>query len=210
VVGVSPDIIQTDPNRVEKDLVVYLPNRQDPLRGAAIIARTRVAPTSLIAAFRKEVREADEDLPLFDVKTMQDILFEQRWPFRVFGTLFAVFAVIALGLSSLGIYAVMAYSVSRRTQEIGVRMALGASTGNVLRLILALGCKQLAIGMLIGLGAAFGLTRVLSALLVQVSPTDPLTFAAISMLLAAIGGIACWLPARKAAQIDPMIALRYE
>src|SRR5262249_34972267 len=153
------------------------PNRQDPMRGAAILARTRVAPNSVIAAFRKEVREADEDLPLFDVKTMQDMLIERRWPFRVFGTLFAVFALIALGLSSLGIYAVMACSVSRRPQEIGVRMALGAGAGSVLRLILALGCKQLAIGMLIGLGAAFGLTRVLSALLVQISPTDPLTFA---------------------------------
>src|SRR5712692_1365408 len=141
VVGVSPDIMQNDPNRVEKDLVIYLPNRHDPMRGSAIIARTRVAPNSVIGAFRKEVREADEDLPLFEVKTMQDILIERRWPFRVFGTLFAVFAVMALGLSSLGIYAVMAYSVSRRTQEIGVRMALGASTGSVLRLILALGSK---------------------------------------------------------------------
>jgi ABC-type antimicrobial peptide transport system permease subunit len=164
----------------------------------------------VIAAFRQEFRGADEDLPLFAVRTMQEALIERRWPFRVFGTLFAVFAVMALGLSSLGIYAVMAYSVSRRTQEIGVRMALGASTASVLRLILAMGGKQLAIGMLIGLGAAFGLTRVLSTLLVQISPTDPLTFAAISLLLGAIGGIACWLPARKATQIDPMIALRYE
>jgi len=89
-------------------------------------------------------------------------------------------------------------------------MALGATTGNVLRIILSLGCKQLAIGMVIGLAAAFGATRVLSSLLVQVSPTDPLTFAGISILLGAIGGIACWLPARKATQIDPMIALRYE
>ncbi len=210
VVGVIPDILQNDPNRVERDPLIYIPYRQDPIRGTAVVARTRLDPNSVIAAFRKEVREADEDLPLFAVKTMQDVLIDRRWPFRVFGTLFAVFALMALVLSSVGIYAVMAYSVSRRTQEIGVRMALGASTGSVLRLILSLGCKQLAIGIVIGLAAAFGVTRVLKSLLMQVSPTDPLTFAGISLLLGAIGGIACWLPARKATQIDPMIALRYE
>jgi len=124
--------------------------------------------------------------------------------------LFAIFAVIALALSTVGIYAVMAYSVNRRTQEIGVRMALGATTGNVLQLVLSLGLKQLAIGLMIGLAAAFGLTRVLSALLVRISPTDPLTFAGISLLLTAIGILACWLPARRAARIDPLVALRYE
>jgi ABC-type antimicrobial peptide transport system permease subunit len=104
----------------------------------------------------------------------------------------------------------MAYSVSRRTQEIGVRMALGATAGDVLRLVFSLGLKQLAIGLAIGLAAAFGLTRVLTALLVRVSPTDPATFAGISLLLTAIGLIACWIPARKATRIDPMVALRYE
>jgi putative ABC transport system permease protein len=210
VIGVCPDILQNDPSKVERDPIIYLPYRQDPGSGSTIMARTRVAPNSAIAAFRKAVRETDEDLPLFEVKTMEDFLVERRWPFRVFGTLFAVFAVMALALSSVGIYAVMAYSVSRRTQEIGVRMALGATTGNVLRMILSLGCKQLAIGMAIGLAAAFGVTRVLSSLLMQISATDPLTFAGISILLGVIGGIACWLPARKATQIDPMIALRYE
>jgi ABC-type antimicrobial peptide transport system permease subunit len=104
----------------------------------------------------------------------------------------------------------MAYSVNRRTQEIGVRMALGASAGNVLSLVLSLGMKQLAIGLVIGLAGAFGLTRVLSALLVKVSPTDPLTFAGVSLLLVVIAILACWMPARKAAAIDPLVALRYE
>jgi ABC-type antimicrobial peptide transport system permease subunit len=195
---------------VDIDPIVYVPFRQDPRGGAAIVARTRTAPNSLIPAFRKEVRGVDEDLPIFEAKTMQDFLVDRRWPFRVFGSLFAIFALIALVLSSVGIYAVMAYSVNRRTQEIGVRMALGATTGNVLRLVLSLGLKQLAIGLVIGLAAAFGLTRVLSALLMRVSPTDPLTFAGISVLLIAIGVIACWIPARRAAKIDPMVALRYE
>ena len=210
VVGICPDITQNDPNKVDVDPIVYIPFRQDPLRGAAIVARTRPAPNSLISAFRKEVRGVDEDLPVFEVKSMQDFLVDRRWPFRVFGSLFAIFALIALALSSVGIYAVMAYSVSRRTQEIGVRMALGATTADVLRLVFSLGLKQLAIGLVIGLAAAFGLTRVLTALLMRISPTDPSTFAGISLLLTAIGLTACWIPARKATRIDPMIALRYE
>jgi predicted permease len=210
VVGICPDITQNDPSKVDVDPIVYIPARQDPFRFAAIVARTRATPNSLITAFRREVRGVDEDLPVFSVKTMEEVLVERRWPYRVFGSLFAIFAVIALALSTVGIYAVMAYSVNRRTQEIGVRMALGATTGNVLQLVLSLGLKQLAIGLAIGLAAAFGLTRVLSALLVRISPTDPLTFAGISLLLTAIGLLACWLPARKAARIDPLVALRYE
>lgn len=210
VVGVSPEIIQLDPSRNEPNTLIYAPYRMDPLRGAAIIAHTRVPPDSLVEAFRKEVRNVDEDLPVFAAKSMEQVLIDQRWVFRVFGTLFAIFAGIGLALSAVGIYAVVAYSVTRRTQEIGVRMALGASAGSVLRLILSLGFKQLAIGLTLGLGAAYGLTRVLKSLLVQVTPTDPVTFAGISLLLLAIGGVACWMPARKAAKIDPMIALRYE
>jgi len=210
VVGVIPEIIQLNPSRNEPNTIIYAPYRMDPLRGVAILARTRAPPESLIEAFRKQVRNVDEDLPVFDAKTMEQILVDQRWPFRVFGTLFAIFATIGLALSAVGIYAVVAYSVTRRTQEIGVRMALGATTGSVLRLILSLGYKQLAIGLILGLGAAFGLTRVLKSLLVQITPTDPVTFAGIALLLLVIGGVACWMPARKAAKIDPMIALRYE
>src|SRR5205807_1151185 len=174
---ITQNFTQRDPSKVDLDPNVYVPFRQDPRGGAVIVARTRTAPNALIGVFRKEVRAVDEDLPVFEAKTMQDFLVDRRWPFRVFGSLFAIFALIALALSSVGIYAVMAYSVSRRTQEIGVRMALGATSGDVLRLIFSLGLKQLAIGLTIGLAAAFGLTRVLTALLVRISPTDPSTFA---------------------------------
>jgi len=134
----------------------------------------------------------------------------QRWPFRVFGTLFAIFALIAGLLSSVGLYAMIACSVRRRTQEIGVRIAMGASSRNILRLVLEQGVGQLAIGLAIGLAAAYGLTRVLKTLLFQVSATDPATFTAISALLIAVGAVACWLPARSAMKVDPTIALRYE
>ena len=210
VVGVSPDIMQNDPNRVDLDPIVYLPLRQDPLSGAVILARTRVEPNSLITAFRKEVRGADESLALFNVRTMEEQMIQMRWPFRVFGGLFAIFAFIALVLAGVGIYAVMAYSIGRRTQEIGVRMALGASTGSVLRLALWQGMRQLTLGVALGLAAAFGLTRVLQSLLMRISATDPLTFTAISILLCSIGTLACWIPARRATRIDPVVALRNE
>jgi ABC-type antimicrobial peptide transport system permease subunit len=128
----------------------------------------------------------------------------------VFGTLFAVFAVIALLLSSVGLYSVMAYAVSRRTQEIGVRMAMGAPSGRILMMVLGHGLRQLALGLVIGLAAAFGVARVMKSLLVQVSPTDPLTFAAISGVLIAVGVFACWMPARWAMKVSPVVALRYE
>jgi len=211
VIGVSPDIQQANPGRTDiSNTVLYAPFRIDPLRNAAILARTVAAPGALVSAFRAEVRNVDADIPLVDVKTMQQIMIDQRWPFRVFGTLFAIFAAIGLAMAAVGIYAVVAYSVTRRTQEIGVRMALGATTGSVLRLIFSLGLKQLAIGVAIGLAAAFGVTRILKTVLVQLSPTDPLTLGAISALLVAVGVVACWMPARKATKIDPLAALRYE
>jgi putative ABC transport system permease protein len=211
VVGVSPDIQQVNPGRTDiSNTILYAPFRMDPLRNAAILARTRLPSAAVVNAFRKEVRSIDQDLPVVEVKTMQQILIDQRWPFRVFGSLFAIFAGIGLAMAAVGIYAVVAYSVTRRTQEIGVRMALGATAGSVLRLIFSLGLKQLAIGVTIGLAASFGVTRILKTVLVQVSPTDPVTLGAISALLLVVGVIACWMPARKATKIDPLVALRYE
>jgi putative ABC transport system permease protein len=210
VVGVSPNIKQGDSYKAEDEPVIYVPYRQNAASGVTIMARSKVPPTSLSGSFRKEVQELDSNLPLYKVSTLTDSFAEQRWASRVFGSLFAVFALIALVLSSVGIYAVMSYAVSQRTQEIGIRMALGASTGSVMRLVLSLGAKQLAVGLAIGLALALGATRVLASMLVQITPTDPLTFTSIVLLLVAVAFIACWIPARRAMQVDPLVALRYE
>jgi len=210
VIGVCPLVRQNDPNRPELEPLIYIPYRQDPTAYLAIVARARVSPGSLVAVFRKTVQSADPNLPVYDAWTMQEFLARHRWPFRVFGSMFAIFAIIALLLASVGVYAVMAYSVSQRTQEIGVRLALGATRGNILWLTLAHGIRQIAVGLAIGLAAAFALTRVLSTLLVQVTATDPVTFGAIPVVLASVALFASWMPARSATKIDPVVALRYE
>ena len=210
IVGVTRDSRQTRPDQAAPEPLVYLPYRAKPMEGIAILARASVPPASLAGAIRKQVQALDSGLPVFQVETLEEYFSRQRWPFRVFGTLFAVFALIALLLSSVGLYSVMAYSVSRRTQEIGVRIAMGAPGARILLMVLGHGLRQLALGLAIGLAAAFGVARVMKALLVQVSPTDPLTFAAISGVLILVGVFACWMPARWAMNVNPVVALRYE
>jgi putative ABC transport system permease protein len=215
IVGVSQGSRQTQPDQAAIEPLIFLPYRARPVEGFLILARARVgsgqpAPTGLASALRKEIQAVDSDLPVFAVMTLQENFAQQRWPLRVFGTLFAVFALIALLLSSVGLYSVMAYSVSRRTQEIGVRIAMGAPSGSILLLVLGHGLRQLALGLAIGLAAAFGLARVMKALLVQVTPSDPVTFASISAVLIAVGVLACWIPARWAMRVNPVVALRYE
>ena len=210
VVGVVPNILQNDVSVREYDPLIYVPYRQKPLRDMSLMARTRVPPGSLGAAFRREVQAVDDNLPVYNLRTLEERLEINNWPFRVFGSLFAIFAGIALLLSSIGLYAVIAHSVSQRTQEIGVRLALGASGTNILRLIFAQGMVQSGVGLAIGLAGAFGLTRVLKAVLSNVSPTDPPTFITVSLLLAAAAALGSLLPARRAMRVDPVVALRNE
>jgi len=134
----------------------------------------------------------------------------ERWPVRVFGTLFAILAVISLMLSSVGLYAVMAYSVTQRTQEIGVRMALGAEGRQVSWPILERGLVQLAIGLTLGLAGALALSRVMGSMISEITPSDPVTFAAITILLTVVSTAACLLPARRATRVNPLVALRAE
>jgi putative ABC transport system permease protein len=208
IVGVTPTIRQGSSREVEPDAVVYIPYRLEPLAVTSVLARGRGEPSVLSAPLRRAVQTIDGDLPVFDVRTLDGVLARQRWPYAVFGTMFALFALIALVLSSVGIYAVMAYSVNQRRQEIGIRMALGARTGTVAFSVLRGGLIQLLIGVVLGLAGGFGVTRLLGSLVVQMSPTDPLTFVAIIALLVAVTVAACLIPARRAARVDPLIALR--
>jgi len=209
IVGISPSIRHTNPQE-EIMPAVYLPYRHDPPRGVSLLVRSGLEPASVMNAVRREVQALDQDQPVFTVQTLTQMLAQAMWPFRVFGSVFALFAVIALVMSSVGLYAVMAYSVTQRTMEIGVRMALGAEARQVSWLILRRGLWQLGLGLTLGLAGAFGLSRVLRTILVQTSPTDPVTFVTITMILTAVAMLACVLPARRATRVDPLIALRAE
>ena len=210
IVGIVPDILQNS-NTNQRDPLIYIPYRERPQRDMGIIARTKVPPATLGTAFRKAVQGIDEDLPIYRLLTMEDRLAQNFWPWRVFGTLFAIFAGIALTLASVGLYAVIAHSVSQRTQEIGVRMALGASSREIHGLVFSQGMLQLAIGLSIGLAGAFGVTRILRSVLVSsVSPTDPATFATATFVLALAAVLGCLIPARRAMSVDPVVALRHE
>jgi predicted permease len=208
IVGISPTIRHSAPQDAEPDAVAYVPHRQDPPMGSSLLVRSQLPPASVMEAVRREVQAIDADQPVFTIRTLDRLLVEQRWPFRVFGTLLGVFALVALTMSVVGLYAVMAYSVTQQTQEIGVRMALGAGRRQVSWLILRRGLAQLAAGVALGLAGAYVLTGAMRQLLVQVTPTDPLTFACITSLLSLVAIAACLIPAQRATRVDPLVALR--
>ena len=213
VVGVVPDILQNLPNQNntrELTALIYVPFKQKTMRDMSLMARTTVPPNSLGTAFRKEVAALDEDLVLYNLRSLEERLDQNNWAQKVFGTLFATFAVIALVLASVGLYAVIAHSVSQRTQELGLRMALGASGSTILNLVLKQGMGQLLVGLVVGIAAATGLTRVLASLLVDVSPRDPVTFLTVAIVLSAAAFLGCLVPARRAMRVDPVVALRHE
>jgi predicted permease len=210
IVGVSATIRHSNPQDAEPPAVMYVPHRQSPPSGGSLLIRSRLDAGAIMSAVRTEVGAVDPDQPVSTVRTMAQMLERQMWPYRVFGTLFATFAVIALVMSAVGLYAVMAYSVTQRTTEIGVRMALGAESRQVSWLILKRGLWQMGLGLSLGLAGAFGLSRVLRTLLVQVTPTDPVTFGTITTILTVVAIAACLIPARRATRVDPLIALRAE
>ena len=210
IVGVASQILYNSPQELQPPAVVYVPQRQEPPGGATLLVRSQLPPTSVIDAIRDVVRSVDRDQPVFTIQTLDEMLAESRWPYRVFGNIFAIVAIVALALSAIGLYAVMAYSVTQRTQEIGLRMALGAESRQVSWLILRRGLIQLGIGLTLGLAAALVLTRVMRRLLIGVTPTDPTTFTFITLLLTIVAVAACLLPARRATRVDPLVALRAE
>ena len=209
VVGVSGDIRQ-EINERRPDPPFFLPYRPGGFSVMEVLVRTASDPASSAPAVRAAVQRIDPDLALGNVMTLAARVDRNAFFLRVFGSLFVVFALVALALASVGIYAVVAQATGRRTQEIGIRMALGATSYTILRLVLARGLKQLAAGVILGLAAAFGATRLLSSLIGNISPTDPVVFVSVTLLLTAVGLLACWLPARRAAALHPIQALRHE
>jgi putative ABC transport system permease protein len=210
IVGVVPTVAHASPQDAESPAVMYVPYRQEAYGSITLLVRSRLEPATMMRAVQAEVQALDPDQPVYTVRTLEDMLVQQTWPYRVFGSLFAIFAFIALVMSAVGLYAVMAYSVTQRTPEIGVRMALGAERGQVSWLILKRGLIQMGLGLAIGLTGAYFLSKVMRTLLVQITPSDPVTFASITAILTVVAIAACLLPARRATRVDPLIALRAE
>ncbi|HXG64194.1 MAG TPA: ABC transporter permease [Blastocatellia bacterium] len=189
---------------------MYWPYYQMGFSGGTFVARTGSDPENMAAAVRSAMQEVDRDQPVYNIRAMEEVMSETVAPRRFNMLLLAIFAGVALALAAVGIYGVMAYTVNRRTHEIGIRMALGASRGDVLKLVVGQGMALAAVGVSIGLVAAYGLTRLLASLLFGVSDKDPVTFIALSLLLAGVALLACYVPARRATKVDPMVALRNE
>ncbi|HSC25799.1 MAG TPA: ABC transporter permease [Vicinamibacterales bacterium] len=204
VVGrVKQDGLDTDPR-----MALYHPHTQAPGRAMNVVLRTRGDPAALTAAATRRIRELDPDLPIYNVRTMKTRVDESLAPRRFSMLLLTLFAAVALGLAAIGTYGVMAYVVSQGTREVGIRMALGATPRAILVLVLGQGMAVTLAGLAIGLAGAHFLMRVMAGLLFGVRPSDPLTFIAIALVLGAIALLATYLPARRAARIDPMISLR--
>ncbi len=217
VVGVASNIVQNDRTGQAFDPIVYVPFHQRPTADMALIARTYVAPGSLRTALRREIEVVAPDLVIGSglgsiegPKTLAESLAFNYWSNGLNGVLFLIFAAMALLLASVGLYAVVAYSVSQRTQEIGVRIAIGATARDVLSLVLTHGMVPVSIGLTIGLIASFGLTPLLKSQLVGVSVIDPLTLAVTTIVLVVAALVGCLVPARRAILVDPVVALRHD
>jgi putative ABC transport system permease protein len=208
IVGVVPHVRHNDLTANELDAVVYRPLRMTTASSFMIAIRSAQPSTTLSASLRETVQAMDQDLPVFQTRTMEEVMDQQRWPFRVFGSLFVLFAIFGLVLSTIGMYAVTAYSVGQRRTEIGLRMALGAQQGQVAWLVLKRGLVQLAIGVPLGLALAYAVMLGMESLLIGLRPGDPLTMIAILLIVGSVTFAACLIPARRASRMNPVTALR--
>jgi putative ABC transport system permease protein len=190
--------------------MIYWPYPQFPSSFNNLVLRTAGDPLSVVGAVKEQIHALDREQPLSNIQTMEELIASSVAPQRFNTLLLGVFAALALVLAAVGIYGVISYTVAQRTHEIGIRMALGAQRGEVLKLVVGQGLRLVLSGLGVGLLAAFGLTRLLSKLLFGVSATDPLTFAGVSLVLLAVAWLACYLPARRATRVDPLVALRHE
>ncbi|MGH9703897.1 MAG: ABC transporter permease [Candidatus Acidiferrales bacterium] len=209
IVGVVGDVRHLGLNQ-EAGPEVYAPESQMPFDGMILVVRTDSDPRSAIGAIRQQVRALDKDLPVFDAKLLEEYLSASLAQPRFNTFLLGIFAVVALLLAVVGLYGVMSYSVVQRTHEIGIRMALGAQAKNVMQMVVGQALRLTLTGCVIGLAGAWAVTRLMSTLLYGVSASDPATFAAVALLLGVVSLLACYVPARRAMRVDPMVALRYE
>jgi putative ABC transport system permease protein len=208
VVGVVKDVkhelnIPTTPD-------YYMPHAQDVWSSMVLVVRTRTEPLALAGDVRQQVWSLDKDQPVFNVRTMAEVRALSVSLYSFSSVSLGIFAGIALLLAAIGIYGVMFYAVTQRTQEIGIRMALGARAGDVLKLVIRNGMSLTLIGVVAGLIGAYAATRLLASLLFGVSPTDALTFAVVTVGLLLVALLACYIPARRATKVDPLVALRYD
>jgi putative ABC transport system permease protein len=207
IVGVVPNVYSGD-NEEPWNPVVFTPFTQSFSNFASMSVRVTGAPMTITPQVRAAIASLNADLPIYWVYSMEEALARPTWFIRVFGTMFMIFGFIALFLAGIGLYAVMAFSVSRRTREVGIRMALGANSGNVVAMILRQGAVQMGTGLLLGIGLATAVSQLLSNILFDVQPRDPQVFGGVVGVLALAGFLACLIPARRATAVDPMVALR--
>jgi putative ABC transport system permease protein len=210
VVGMVPDIQQNFQHPVDRAPMIYLSYAAEPQREMILVARTTVPPSSMGEPFRRELQRLDENLPVDRLRTLEQVIAQGRGDAAVLVTLFSIFAGVALLLAWAGLYGVVAHSVSQRTREIGVRMALGGTAGGIMRLVFWQGMRRIVIGLAIGLPLGVALTFALRFLLVGVAPGDPLSLAGAALVLILAGLLGCAIPARRAVRVDPIVALRWD
>src|SRR5688572_9617494 len=211
VIGVAPDIWRNNMDDDSPPLPgAFVPYRHAATQNSGFTIRTAGDPAAMTASIRGAIRASDSTLPIFAIRTMEEVRTMGFWQYRLFGYMFGIFGAAALFLAAVGVYGVLSFSVSQRTQEMGVRIALGAQGSDVLGLVVRQGLTLAAIGVALGLLGAFGITRVIASLLYNLTPTDPVSFGGVSLFLALIAGVASYLPARRATAVDPIVALRNE
>jgi putative ABC transport system permease protein len=209
VAGVVGDVLHHGPDRGASNHI-YLPQAASFIPGGSLVVRTKVPPLSLGESIRAAIFAVSPDQPVSNLRTLDQVVAGYIVERRLVLGLLGLFAALALGMAAIGLYGVMAFSVNQREHEIGIRSALGAPRGAILRMVLTSGIKLTMVGVAIGLLGAIAVSRVLSGFLVGVAPNDPVTLLAVALLLAGVALLACWLPAHRAARIDPMTALRSE
>ena len=209
IVGVVGDVKQGALDQ-ETPPLLYLPYAQAPLPGLRVTIRTNLPPISLTRTAHSVVREIDRELPVFAVRPLQDYVATSIGPQKFYAALVAIFAVVALALAAVGLYGVIAYAVSQRTHELGVRLALGATSQRIAGMVVGQGLTLTLGGVVVGIVAALLVTRVLGSLLFGVSTLDPLTFGVVLTLLVVVAAVASYVPARRAARVDPLVAMRGE